>query len=238
MRPCCRSRSSGWARRPTSCPGSPSRSTPTTRVPARRPGSGSVGAPAGSVWTGRWRPTICGRCWPGCDPESGGLSPNGTPIRPTRQAGARVRRHVQGPEVGQRPLRRVGRPDDPRGGDRRRRTRGARGDRLAGARGRSRCGAASHNTAQVEARRAKLVAAGEGPGRRRRPTSAEDVGGRRGGVPASHQPGRGPVAALARPDRQHGRGQPTGGGPPSCTPTCTGTPRPPVRCSRRRSGPS
>ena len=65
----------------------------------------------------------------------------------------------------------------------------------------------NHNTAQVEARRAKLIADGEGPGRRRRPTSAQDVRGHRGGVPSSHQPGRGPAAALARPDRQPGRGQ-------------------------------
>ena len=151
------------ARRPTSCPASPSRSTPTTPVPGRRPGCGSAAEPPASASTARSRPTICGPCWPGCAPGAGGLSPNGTTIKPAPQPGARVRRHVQGPRS--RPACCTPCPT----------TRGCRGRsstpattpcgrRSPGWNGkRSRCTGAPHNMAWVDKKRAELIAAGEDP---------------------------------------------------------------------------
>ena len=91
----------------------------------------------------------------------------------------------------------------------------------------------SHNTAWIEGKRANWsLRARTRPGWT---SSAEDVGwsGRRSGIAQA-----GPVTrcCMARPDRQpcRGRRRQVDRSPP----TCTGTPRPPVRCSKRRSGPN
>ena len=136
MPPCCRWPSCGSARRPTSCPASPSPSTPTTPAPARRPGewigggAGRLGLD-GEVAADDLRAVLAGigaRQRAGCH-RTGRRS--GRP-----QAGAR----------GSTPRSRCPKSasvlyavsDDPmgaRGGDRRRQPRRAGGDRLAGARG-------------------------------------------------------------------------------------------------------
>ena len=124
--------------------------------------SGSVGAPADWDWMGKWRPAICEPSSPVCDPDSGGLSPNGTPIRPTRKripgfdATFKVPKSasvlyavsddpmIQGAviDAGEHAVR------EAIGWLEREAVEVRRGN---------------HNTAQVEARRAKLIAEGKDP---------------------------------------------------------------------------
>ena len=166
----------------------------------------------------------------GLRPGSGGLSPNGTPIRPTRKripgfdATFKVPKSasvlyavsddpmIQGAviDAGEHAVR------EAIGWLRREAVEVRRGN---------------HNTAQVEARRAKLIADGKDP-----VDEAAHAGSRRQGSSerrsTSHQPGRRPSAALARPDRQHGRGQRRALDRPRA-------PRPlPARQGRRRGVPS
>ena len=79
---CCRSPSSASARRPTSCPASPSRSTTTTPAPARPTGCGSGGGAERLGLVGQVAGDDLRAVLAGIAPGTGGLTPNGETIRP------------------------------------------------------------------------------------------------------------------------------------------------------------
>ncbi len=226
---CCRSPSSVSVRRPTSSPASPSRSTTTTRAAGEADGVW-LGAGAerlgldGAVDADDLRAVLAGMA-----PGTGRVDAGRVDGRTHRAAGAGVRSDVQGPEVGVSVLYAVS--DDPR----------VQGAIIDAGETAVRAALAWLEREAIWVRRGSGDVAYLNDLAARDPDAAERARQR-------PVPGQGVVAAafrhrtVTRPVTRCCTGtpwsptsskDPTAGGGRSCTPSCTATPAPPGRCSRR-----